>query len=1107
MNRMTSPIRRAGFVASFLLFTTSVIGEPIRVIEPIEQATRSARAGSREKAVAPTVHVIVEFRRPAAWRISSNGTSDMRADAINARRLALQSRVDELRSDLARMEATKGSSHPEIEQRAQIEQTFSRVLYGASLHVRRESLAAIRALPYVESVHVERTFVALSEPTVPHGVATAVRSDAGARGKGMIIAVIDTGIDYTHPALGGGLGPGFKVIGGWDFVNRDADPLDDYGHGTHVAGIIAADGSGLLGVAPDVSLVAYKVLDSQGNGYESAIIAAIERTVDPDQDGDPSDHIDIVNMSLGTNSYGDDPASRAVENATAAGVLFCVAAGNGGNYGNIASPAFTPVALTVGAVDGHDETASFSSRGPSFDFAIKPEIVAPGVDILSTFPNGGVVALSGTSMATPYVAGVAALVKSIHQDWSPAQIKAALISTAVWLPQDIMDTGAGRADRARAMAVATLVEPAVVSFGQADTRQPVWNTSRTVTLHNTSTTPQTYTATITGQRAGVIVRVVPNAVTLPAGASKTVVIEISMTNSAVPAPREGSLSYGGQVIWSGGSVPIHVPWAFVKAAFVTIEVTGQDENPVYANVLGEGLKWTSDYFGEVLRRFWPLEKVDIVVVEDRFEGSRAVIVEQVDLEGAAMANFDMNSAQYAITTDTLDEKGQPLVARNRTCYERILLSFPGKKNLSFEQRPSAGFLLPIQFGRASSRVKFHVTTSCGDSGRNVLYAAMHEPFAGLEGNVTRTLRPEWLRQEVAFRAENSAEIGTTVALASTRFAGVEAEYYIEGGSPFVMRSTKSPLTILFTRSLSPETDLVARLERWKVCPTGGDCSALSGMTLYLSPDTVRADADVYLEVSPMAYELPLGTTLTFGDAPLWPRGGIAAYDTDWTAGADWCGPLAEFRSPETGNAKVTFHRADGTLVAEGRAALHGFGTLTPGRYRVTSTASNLPIAGVPGTATFTASAQVGNVDPLVPIFTSLRIVDEHDRQAARVGSHTNASLLFSATDSRLGDDHAYHLRVPPREDATLVEYRAHGTSDWHPLPALVTARQYQNNTFLDAGVGSVFRVDLSTVTDEAIGTFDLRVRIEDEAGNTAQMLLEPAFAVGPLVGKRPAVRH
>jgi subtilisin family serine protease len=262
-------------------------------------------------------------------------------------------------------------------------------------------------------------------------------------GEGVKIAIIDTGVDYTHPDLGGCFGPGCKVVGGYDFINNNADPMDDHGHGTHCAGIAAGTGNGgLKGVAPDAKILAYKVLASNGGGSSVNIMSAIERAV---QEG-----ADVLSLSLGTISGNpDDDLSQTVDNAVLAGAVVIVAAGNSGpGDRTIGSPGTARKAITVGATDKEDMLAFFSSRGPivwedsegNTQSILKPDILAPGVDICSAISSqitpgshcldNSHSSMSGTSMATPHVAGAVALLKEKNPTWSSEQIKDSLKETS-----------------------------------------------------------------------------------------------------------------------------------------------------------------------------------------------------------------------------------------------------------------------------------------------------------------------------------------------------------------------------------------------------------------------------------------------------------------------------------------------------------------------------------------------------------------------------------------------------------------------------------------------------------------------------------------------------
>ncbi len=336
--------------------------------------------------------------------------------------------------------------------------SFTKVFNGIAISLPKKVVKDIEKLPYVKKVWKDERVKVLLTDSVPLINATELW-DLGFTGKGIKIAIVDTGVDYTHPDLGGCFGAGCKVIGGWDIVNNDSDPMDDHGHGTHCAGIAAANGS-LKGVAPGVSLLAYKVLTSEGSGYESWVIEGIERAVE--------DGADIISLSLGGPGNPDDPLSTAVDNAVAAGVVVTVAAGNYGTYESISSPGTSRKAITVGATDKSDSIAWFSSRGPVIwkdEVLLKPEVVAPGVDINSTILNGKYDAWSGTSMATPHVAGAAALLLEAHPDWKPEIIRSVLMSTSKDLGYDVWTQGAGRIDVIKAYNASIATYPQAINFG------------------------------------------------------------------------------------------------------------------------------------------------------------------------------------------------------------------------------------------------------------------------------------------------------------------------------------------------------------------------------------------------------------------------------------------------------------------------------------------------------------------------------------------------------------------------------------------------------------------------------------------------------------------
>lgn len=249
--------------------------------------------------------------------------------------------------------------------------------------------------PGIAYIEDDTIFKASDEYTSSWGVShigSNTVHDSGFNGTGVKVAVLDTGINYSHEDLN------YNYKGGYDFVFNDADPFDDstFSHGTHVAGIIAAEknGIGVVGVAPNAEIYAIKVLDGAGFGHASWIISGIQWAVDND--------MKIISMSL-EGPY-DESLRIASDNAYNSGLLL-VAAGGNTNGGGVTYPAAYDSVIAVTATDNADKTASFSSTGHEI------ELAAPGVNIYSTV-SGGYNFMNGTSMAAPHVAGVAALVFS-----------------------------------------------------------------------------------------------------------------------------------------------------------------------------------------------------------------------------------------------------------------------------------------------------------------------------------------------------------------------------------------------------------------------------------------------------------------------------------------------------------------------------------------------------------------------------------------------------------------------------------------------------------------------------------------------------------------------
>ncbi|MET9665135.1 S8 family serine peptidase [Streptomyces sp. NPDC006475] len=385
--------------------------------------------------------------------------------------------------------------------------------------------------------------------SVPH-IGTPAMWKSGWTGKGVKVAVLDSGVDQTHPDL-----QGVEVAQ----KNFTESPVNDdrYGHGTHVASTIAGSGAKSggrnKGVAPDAKLLDGKVLGDDNFGDISGIVAGMQWAVDQGAQ--------VVNMSLGApDSPGVDPMEAAIARLSGK-ALFVVAAGNSGEgRRTIWSPGSAPTALTVGAVDKQDRIADFSSRGPNLDGTPKPDITGPGVDITAALttqreePTGeDYIAQSGTSMASPHVAGAAALVLQQHPGWSGSRLKSLLTGSAK--PNPVLNAhqqGAGRVDLERAATALVVSEPGSLDFGlQAWPHADDKPASKTVTYRNHGAQAVTLRLSVSGADASGgpapagMFTVKDAQLTVPAGGTATTSVTVDT--------RKGTADgvFGGTVLASG----------------------------------------------------------------------------------------------------------------------------------------------------------------------------------------------------------------------------------------------------------------------------------------------------------------------------------------------------------------------------------------------------------------------------------------------------------------------------------------------------------------------------------------------------------------------------
>ncbi|MFJ2769745.1 S8 family serine peptidase [Streptomyces sp. NPDC087300] len=445
---------------------------------------------------------------------------------------------------------------------------------------------------------------------------------AGLTGKGVKVAVLDTGVDTGHPDLKDRVGETKSFIAGEEVADRN-------GHGTHVTSTVggsgaAAEGNKEKGVAPGATLAVGKVLSNEGFGSESEIIAGMEWAA---KDIDAK----VVSMSLGSQeaSDGTDPMAAAVNSLTKeTGALFVIAAGNTGAPTSIGSPGAADAALTIGAVDAADTAAYFTSQGPRLgDHALKPDLSAPGVDILAarsqlTEGEGYYTEMSGTSMATPHVAGVAALLAEKHPDWTAAQLKDALMSTSKRLDASAYELGAGR------VSVPDAIGAQVTASGSADfgfygwpyeDNEPV---TKTITYSNSSDKAVELSLSAQGAADGVV-SLADATLTVPAhGTASTTV-----TGDGAKAPVGNTT--GRVVASAGGKEVAHTAFGLVKEEeryTLTVHVKDRDGAPSAADLVVQQLVENTDPF--------PAAVGDSGTLELRLKPGTYALTSFLDVRGA-----------------------------------------------------------------------------------------------------------------------------------------------------------------------------------------------------------------------------------------------------------------------------------------------------------------------------------------------------------------------------------------------------------------------------------------------------------------------------------------
>jgi subtilisin family serine protease len=950
---------------------------------------------------------------------------------------------------------------------AEILLEYVNVFNGFAIRADQSTIDALKALDYVSEVFEDQVIYAQDLESSKIISADKVWDELGVTGKNVSIAIIDTGIDYNHQDLGGGFGDNYKVKGGYDFVNNDNDPVDDHGHGTHVAGIAAGNGPGLKGVAPDANLYAYKVLSSAGSGYDSWIIAAIERVVDPDQNPSTDDKHDVANMSLGRPLGDSDPVSEAVNNAVRNGVTFVVSGGNASDYGTIGTPAISALAITVAATDFNDSTAYFSSKGPTEgEYAIKPDVAAPGVKIYSSVLGNSYAKYSGTSMASPHVTGAVALLLEKNPDWTPDIIKSALMGTAVNTHNEmIWHQGAGRINVRHAIEAKCVAVPGSLSLGVAGSTGELWTTSKTVSVKNTSDQTLALTLSAIGEEVGanIQVKIDPSEITVAPGTAADVLVTFSVKTNTLPFKNYPE-AYSGLIRIASVADTIKVPYAFLHASTMKISFTG--ELPLRVFVLSRTTGSIKTYYptGD-LSAMLPTGEYDVIAY---YSGNYFVIQEKQN----SLATFTIakSQAKNKVVFDPKDKNGNVLPITSDVVSTTVLSGSTTPFMLYY-----TGFVRTFYFSNQSTYgVETKIFDRNPDDPKTYYDITMSSGY-GILQNLSISNNPTEFT-DVQF--ENpSVPLNTDQEL--TYYIRSKAGLLINNTAPMLVTN---PLRILHTRN-GPTTIILG--EVIKLCAqqkTAGSCWETQVMSV--GPGTISfADflGNKFNTVKATSFYQRFDRTLPYLNATLVADEGNISLRDSYKFGIF----NRYYGERENGTVRYELTK-DGTTFSKGtlpnRMIDDGYDganldvKATPGNYVLKLAYDDYKTENFSGKIAASLTFNTAQTDMNPPLLANLYL-ESLGQTTVKIDPGANATLRFSVKDclSRTCND---FMNVFAKVD---VQLRSSDSATWSKLAV--------NSLTFDNFAAQIPK----TLSD---GFYDLKLTVQDKFNNVMDYEIAPAFVVG-----------
>lgn len=1059
--------------------------------------------------------IIVEFKEePLFIKQSRNENLKSTTHSTQALTPFYEKRFREFENELRSTSTLKSTSaNPKIKRK------YHKIFFGANVEIPGEMLNDIKKLPYVKKVTKNGIVKTSLTESVPLIRADKVWTDLGTQGDGITVGILDTGIDYKHPALGGNESSTFpteKIIGGYDFINEDNDPMDDHFHGTHCAGIVAADNEIIKGVAPKASLYAYKVLDANGSGPDDLIIAAIEMTVDPNGDGDYSDKLDIVNMSLGGSGDPDDAMSTAVDNAVALGVTFCIAAGNNYNYNTIGSPGTARKAITVGSTTKSDQISNFSSRGPNNKiYTTKPEIVAPGSDIYSSFPinrtsqmtskgySANYESISGTSMATPHVAGVCALIKKLHPNWTPEQIKSAVMTTAINLGEDAMTQGAGRVDAYSAASVTSFVFPSKLDFGFNYGDEENWSVIKTITVTNHNDNTQTYTITTNDLIAGIEIITSSSEFTLNSGESQEIIITVNANNNILDYSEKESMAYDGVIDITGTTDTLNIPWAFIKTSLLVLSF--DKPNPYFYVANKENYKgfydasWNENKNEATL--LLPRDNYDMIFDfwNRDYNPNSIVIREKIFVDKITQLSINSTEAIHKIQLNSIDEHGQSLSNLPYTFKRHnFQFLFPDSSNLI-----AVGVYTPWESNQTiyCSPLSENFSLLAGEllfdlNENRKLYIPQYDLIKGLDRNLELTNNiSEYIHQSLKIKTKPKASKATFWIFSEFYYQIISGFVYSGRGNGFVLDTNSWDADIFLTPMKHEKLGFTANLSVSEV-----EIEGVSSKWPWLKTErfSVYQDslAGIFKSNIPHSnvYLSPGDEDINLGSGPIYTDAFFANNyygNSSIMVNPTFYGQLNEKRPSDIDSTLFSIFDKDDTLVITDLIVNNTTLNLDAKVYRARVINENYYVNNEQGKSTLISTFDLSNSDAIPPGLSSLQIRDSKGVPVDKIKTGDDAVIRFSSKDYRLANNYVYYKTI--ESDSTKLYLKEQNSGIWQKIEL---DKLHEDIALWYDQIGWVYSADIANFTNYDSTYLDLKIVVQDEAGNSMEWILEPAVFVG-----------